>query len=200
FRVVAAVAAVIWANSPWSASYEHIWHLELRFTRLTLPIHVWINDAMMALFFFLVGMEIKQEVVNGELSDLRRASLPICAAVGGMIAPALIYTVLNHGRPGVHGWGIPMATDIAFSLGVLALVKGIPSELKIFLLSLAIADDIGAIVVIAIFYTETLHLQYLVIAALLLAVIFLCRKIGFGKQIFYALLGFGFWLAILRSG
>ena len=200
FLLVAAVAALIWANSPWSASYEHIWHLELRFTRLTLPIHVWINDAMMALFFFLVGMEIKQEVVNGELSDLRRASLPICAAIGGMIVPALIYAVFNHGRPGVHGWGIPMATDIAFSLGVLTLIKGIPPELKVFLLSLAIADDIGAIVVIAIFYTETLHLQYLVIAALLLAVILLCRKIGFGKQIFYALLGFGFWLAILRSG
>jgi NhaA family Na+:H+ antiporter len=200
FLLVAAVAALIWANSPWSASYYHIWHIKLTLSGLKLPIHAWINDAMMALFFFLVGMEIKQEIVNGELSDLRRASLPICGGLGGMVVPALIFGAINHGRPGAHGWGVPMATDIAFSLGVLALVKGIPAELKVFLLSLAIADDIGAITVIAVFYTDTLYLNYLFIAALLLAVILLCRKIGFGRQILYAALGFGFWLAILRSG
>jgi NhaA family Na+:H+ antiporter len=200
FLLVAAVMALVWANSPWSTSYYYIWHVELTLSGLKLPVHAWINDAMMALFFFLVGMEIKQEIVDGELSDLRNASLPICGGIGGMVAPALIYAALNHGKTGAHGWGVPMATDIAFSLGVLALVKGIPAELKIFLLSLAIADDIGAIAVIAVFYTNTLHLQYLIIAALLLAVILLCRKIGFGKQIFYAALGFGFWVAILRSG
>lgn len=200
FLLAAAIIALIWANSPWSASYDHIWHIELSLSGLSLPIHAWINDAMMALFFFLVGMEIKQEIVQGELSDLRRAALPVCGGLGGMIVPALIFVAFNHGRPGAHGWGIPMATDIAFSLGVLTLVKGVPSELKIFLLSLAIADDIGAIAVIAIFYTDHLRLESLFIAALILAVILLCRKIGFGRQILYAALGFGFWLAILRSG
>lgn len=200
FLLVAAIIALVWANSPWSASYYHIWHIELSLSGLSLPIHAWINDAMMALFFFLVGMEIKQEIVQGELSDLRRAALPVCGGLGGMIVPALVFSLFNHGRPGAHGWGVPMATDIAFSLGVLTLVKGVPSELKIFLLSLAIADDIGAIAVIAIFYTDELRLESLLIAALILAVILLCRKIGFGRQILYAALGFGFWLAILRSG
>lgn len=200
FLLAAAVAALIWANSPWSASYYHVWHVELRFSRLMLPFHTWINDAMMALFFFLVGMEVKQEVVNGELADVRRAGLPIFAALGGMVFPALLYLLLNHREPGVHGWGVPMATDIAFSLGVLAMVKGIPSELKVFLLSLAIADDIGAIVVIAFFYTETLHFNQLVIGALLLGAIVLCRRVGIDRQIVYAVLGFAFWLAILRSG
>lgn len=200
FLLIAAIAALVWSNSPWSGSYYHIWHIELTLSGLRLPIHAWINDAMMALFFFLVGMEIKQEIVRGELSDLRRAALPICAGLGGMVVPASIYAALNHGTPAAHGWGVPMATDIAFSLGILTLVKGVPAELKIFLLSLAIADDIGAIAVIAVFYTETLHLQYLLIAGLILVIILLCRKIGFGRQIFYAVLGFGFWLAILRSG
>jgi Na+:H+ antiporter, NhaA family len=200
FLLVAAIIALVWANSPWSASYYHIWHIELSLSGLSLPIHAWINDAMMALFFFLVGMEIKQEIVQGELSDLRRAALPVCGGLGGMIVPALVFALFNHGHPGVHGWGVPMATDIAFSLGVLTLVKGVPSELKIFLLSLAIADDIGAIAVIAIFYTDELRLESLLIAALILAVILLCRKIGFGRQILYAALGFAFWLAILRSG
>jgi NhaA family Na+:H+ antiporter len=200
FLLAAAVIALIWANSPWSASYDHIWHVQLTLSGLRLPVHEWINDALMALFFFLVGMEIKQEIVNGELKDLRRASLPICGGLGGMVVPALIYAALNHGRPSAHGWGVPMATDIAFSLGVLALVKDVPAELKVFLLSLAIADDIGAIGVIAVFYTDTLHLNYLLIAALLIAIILLCRKIGINRQIVYAALGFGVWLATLRSG
>jgi Na+:H+ antiporter, NhaA family len=200
FLLAAAVLALAWANSPWSASYYHAWHIELTLSGLRLPIHAWINDAMMALFFFLVGMEIKQEIVRGELADLRRAALPICGGLGGMIVPALMYAAINHRGAGAHGWGVPMATDIAFSLGVLTLVKGVPSELKIFLLSLAIADDIGAIAVIAVFYSSTLYLEYLFIAGLILAVILLCRKLGIGRQILYAVLGFGFWLAILRSG
>jgi NhaA family Na+:H+ antiporter len=200
FLLVAAVIALIWANSPWSASYYHAWHIELTLSGLRLPIHAWINDAMMALFFFLVGMEIKQEIVRGELQDFRRAALPVCGGLGGMIVPALIFAAINHGGPGAHGWGVPMATDIAFSLGVLALVKGVAPELKVFLLSLAIADDIGAIAVIAVFYSTELHLEYLLIALLVLAVILLCRQLGLGRQIMYALLGFGFWLAILRSG
>ncbi|GGH11635.1 Na+/H+ antiporter NhaA [Silvibacterium dinghuense] len=200
FLLAAAVIALAWANSPWREAYFHAWHIEVSLSGLKLPIHAWINDAMMALFFFLVGMEIKQELVSGELRDLRRAALPVCGGLGGMIAPALIFALLNHGRPGAHGWGVPMATDIAFSLGVLTLIKGVPPELKIFLLSLAIADDIGAIGVIAIFYTSHLHLESLLIAALILVVILLCRRIGLGRQILYAALGFAFWLAVLRSG
>jgi len=201
FLLIAAVAALVWANSPWHDSYYHAWHIQLALSGLRLPVHAWINDAMMALFFFLMGMEIKQEIVHGELSgDLRRAALPIFAGLGGMVAPALIYTAFNHGLLSEHGWGVPMATDIAFSLGVLAIIKDVPPELKVFLLSLAIADDIGAIVVIAFFYTDTLHWKYLLISGLLIAIILLCRKIGLGSQIIYASLGFGVWLAVLHSG
>ncbi|HUY81355.1 MAG TPA: Na+/H+ antiporter NhaA [Acidobacteriaceae bacterium] len=200
FLLIAAVAALVWANSPWSDSYQHAWHIEITLSGLSLPMHAWINDAMMALFFFLVGMEIKQEIVHGELSDPRRAALPVFAGLGGMVAPALLYVALNHGLASSHGWGVPMATDIAFSLGVLALIRGVPPELKVFLLSLAIADDIGAIAVIAVFYTDTLHFKYLFFAAVLIGLIFLFRKIGISRQILYAALGFGVWLAVLRSG
>jgi len=200
FLLVAAVVALIWANSPWKASYHHIWDIDLKLSGLRLPIHAWINDFMMALFFFLVGMEIKQEIVYGELADMRRAALPVFAALGGMIVPASLFALLNHGGSGAQGWGIPMATDIAFSLGVLALVKGMPAELKIFLLSLAIVDDIGAIAIIALFYTQTLHLDQIVIGALLLAMILFCRRLGVASPLVYAVLGVAFWLAILRSG
>ncbi len=198
--LLAAVAALVWANSPWHESYHHVWDLELRLGRLQLPVHAWINDALMAIFFFLVGMEIKHEIVHGELSDIRRASLPIFAALGGMIVPALIYAGINFRQEGAHGWGIPMATDIAFSLGVLAVVKGVPAELKVFLLSLAIADDIGAIAVIAVFYTETLRVQSLVVGALLLVIIYLVYRLGIQRPMLYAVLGVLFWVAILRSG
>src|SRR5215470_17484605 len=163
--------------------------MELQLGRLQLPIHTWINDALMALFFFLVGMEIKHEIVHGELSDIRKASLPIFGALGGMIVPALAYMALNYGRAAQHGWGVPMATDIAFSLGVLGMVKGIPPELKVFLLTLAIADDIGAIIVIAFFYTETLHVQALFIGALLLLIMFGLRRIGVLRNMPYMVLG-----------
>lgn len=198
--LAAAVAALAWANSPWSVAYHNAWRVELSISGLRLPLEGWINDALMALFFFLMGMEIKQEIVHGELSRAKRAALPVFAALGGMIAPALIYTAFNHGLATAHGWGIPMATDIAFSLGVLALIRGVPAELKVFLLTLAIADDIGAIVVIAIFYTGMLHWEYLLIAATLIAVLLLCRKVGFGRQVFFAVVGFCVWLAVLRSG
>ena len=122
----------------------------------------------MAIFFFLVGMEIKHEIVHGELADIRRAALPIFGALGGMIVPALLFVAFNFRQPGQHGWGIPMATDIAFSLGVLGMVKGIPSDLKVFLLSLAIADDIGAIIVIAIFYSGSLDRTALFVGSLIL--------------------------------
>ena len=196
----AAITALVWANSPWQDSYHHVWEMELSLSRLNLPVHDWINDALMAIFFFLVGMEIKHEIVHGELADMRRAALPIFGALGGMIVPALLFMALNVGHAGQHGWGVPMATDIAFSLGVLGMVKGIPQDLKIFLLTLAIADDIGAIAVIAIFYTSSLRLESLVIGLLLLVVIFLLRKVGISQPVLYFVLGMGFWVAILRSG
>src|ERR1700751_5703049 len=128
--LAAAIAALAWANSPWRDSYHHVWEMELTLSRLRLPVHEWINDALMAIFFFLVGMEIKHEIKHGALMDIRRAALPLFAAVGGMLVPALLFTLLNKGQAGEHGWGIPMATDIAFSLGVLSMVKGISPNLK----------------------------------------------------------------------
>ena len=198
--LVAAVAALVWANSPWHASYHHVWEVELTLSRIELPVHEWINDALMAIFFFLVGMEIKHEIVHGELADMRKAALPIVGALGGMVVPALLFVAMNYGQPGQHGWGVPMATDIAFSLGVLGMIKGIPSELKIFLLTLAIADDIGAIMVIAFFYTGTLRLQALFVGAFILLVMLALYRIGVLRPIAYVLLGAAFWVAILRSG
>jgi Na+:H+ antiporter, NhaA family len=200
FLLAAAIAALVWANSPWQDSYHHVWEMELTLSHLRLPFHEWIDDALMAIFFFLVGMEIKHEIVHGELADMRRAALPIFAALGGMIVPALLYAVLNHGYESQHGWGIPMATDIAFSLGVLGIMKGVPPELKIFLLTLAIADDIGAIAVIAIFYSGSLDAGALIVGLFLLGVIFVMLRLGISQPILYFVLAVGFWIAILRSG
>ncbi len=196
----AAIAALVWANSPWHDSYHHVWELELTLSRIQLPVHAWINDALMAIFFFLVGMEIKHEIVHGELSDIRKAALPIVGALGGMVVPAFLFVAMNYGGPGQHGWGVPMATDIAFSLGVLGMVKGIPSELKVFLLTLAIADDIGAIIVIAFFYTDILHVQALFVGVFFLLVMFGLRRVGISRAIVFVVLGVAFWVAILQSG
>jgi NhaA family Na+:H+ antiporter len=198
--LAAAVIALVWANSPWSDSYHHVWEMSLAISKLRLSVHEWVNDALMAIFFFLVGMEIKHEIVHGELADVRRAALPIFAALGGMIVPALLYALLNHGGDGQLGWGTPMATDIAFSLGVLGMMKGVPPELKVFLLTLAIADDIGAITVIAIFYSGSLDISALIVGALLLGGIFVLLRVGISQPILYVLLAVGFWVAILRSG
>ena len=198
--LAAAIAALAWANSPWRDTYHHVWEMELRLSQLRLPIHAWINDALMAIFFFLVGMEIKHEIVHGELADMRRAALPIFAALGGMVVPALLYWLINHGQDSQHGWGIPMATDIAFSLGVLGIMKGVPPELKVFLLTLAIADDIGAIAVIAIFYSGSLDISALIVALFLLGLIFLGLRLGISQPILYFVLAVAFWVAILQSG
>jgi NhaA family Na+:H+ antiporter len=198
--LAAAIIALIWANSPWHESYHHVWELELTLSGLKLPVHAWINDALMAIFFFLVGMEIKHEVVHGELAEIRRAALPIFGALGGMVLPALLFVAFTWGKPGQHGWGVPMATDIAFSLGVLGMVKGVPSDLKVFLLSLAIADDIGAIIVIALFYSGSLDRGALVAGLVILALMFALLKLGISRPILYFVLALGFWVAILRSG
>jgi len=161
--LVVALAALVWANSPWQASYMAFWHLPigLRFGDWSFErdLHFWINDGAMTIFFFIVGLEIRREMHRGELSELRRAALPCVAALGGMLAPAMVFLVLNLGRPSAVGWGIPMATDIAFAVGVLALLgRRVPPALRVLLLALAVIDDVGAIIVIAMFYSSSLAL------------------------------------------
>jgi NhaA family Na+:H+ antiporter len=199
----ATVAALVWANSPWSASYFALWKLPLQLGRrplLSMDLHHWIDDGLMVLFFLVVGLEIKREIVKGELASFRQAALPIMAALGGMILPALIYFALNRQGAGARGWGIPMATDIGFALGVLALLgKRIPSSLRVFMLALAIVDDVGAILVIAFFYTPSISLLALAAAGGLLVVLvgLSVRRAPFAV---YAVVGICFWAAVLSSG
>ena len=199
------VAALIWANSPWAGSYVHFWHMDLTFGRiggpLAKPLHFWINDGLMALFFLLVGLEIKREILVGELASFQRAVLPIAAALGGMIVPAAFYLLFNHGGPGAAGWGIPMATDIAFALGVLALLGSrVPTSLKVFLAALAIADDIGAVLVIAFFYTERISWISLGVGGVFFVALLAANRAGVRHLLIYAILGLGLWVAFLQSG
>jgi NhaA family Na+:H+ antiporter len=203
--LAATVLALIWANSPWADSYHTLWHTELRAGfgawSMAKPLHVWINDGLMAIFFFAVGLEIKREVLVGELATVKRAMLPITAAVGGMIVPALIYLVLNAGKPGSHGWGVPMATDIAFALGILALLGNrVCLSLKIFLTALAIVDDIGAVIVIALFYTADLSVAALGVGALFFLALMAANRAGVDNPLAYTLLGVGLWASFLQSG
>ena len=199
------VVALIWANSPWSHSYHELWHTPVTAGFgghvLSKPLELWINDGLMAIFFFVVGLEIKREILTGELSSPRQAALPIAAALGGMIVPALLYFAFNAGTPEVSGWGIPMATDIAFALGVLALVgKGVPDALKIFLTALAIVDDLGAVLVIALFYTSEISLAALGAGACFLLLMVVANAMGVRNPLVYWLLGGAVWLAFLLSG
>ena len=199
------LAALIWANSPWKSTYENIWSTEFSIIlgnfMLSKPLILWINDGLMAIFFFVIGLEIKREILVGELVSLKKAMLPVAAALGGILIPALIYSVINIGKPGQSGWGIPMATDIAFALGILALLgKKVPVQLKIFLTALAIVDDISAVLVIAIFYSEKIIWLNLAYAALILAALILFNRLGIRKPFWYILLGTGLWLATLKSG
>lgn len=203
--MLCAVAALVWANSSWSASYTKI--LEAKFTIgygawvLSKPLLLWINDGLMAVFFLLVGLEIKRELVTGELNSFRRAALPAAAALGGMVVPALIYFAFNKGLPSSPGWGIPMATDIAFSLGVLAVLgKRAPLSLKIFLTALAIVDDLGAVVVIAIFYTDTIHWTLLGASLGAWALALLFGRAGGRHPAMFILLGLIMWVCMLKSG
>jgi NhaA family Na+:H+ antiporter len=203
--LIAALAAMAWANSPISGIYndifEHRITVDAGIFRIEEDLRHWINDALMTLFFFVVGLEIKRELTVGELTGFDRAALPVIAAAGGMIAPALIYTAVNYGGGGSKGWGIPMATDIAFAMGVLALFgKRIPTPLRTFLLALAIADDIGAILVIAIFYTESIELDSLAIAAGIFAVVIAMKTIGVTNYALYVLAGGAAWVAVFESG
>ena len=188
------VLALLWANSPWAGFYYRLLGTHVTvgaegFAIRETVLH-WINDGLMAVFFFVVGLEIKREVLVGELSSLRKAALPIAAAIGGMAVPALLYTLVNRGGPGAAGWGVPMATDIAFALGVLALLGGrAPTALKVFLTAFAIADDIGAVLVIAFFYTASIHAGALMAGFGLLALAVLANWSGVRSPLAYALLG-----------
>jgi Na+:H+ antiporter, NhaA family len=203
--IAATVIALIWANSPWAEGYAALWHTKLSVGvgdfSLTKDLTHWINDGLMAVFFLVVGLEIKREVLVGELSSVRGAALPVAAAVGGAVVPALIYLAINAGTEGAAGWGIPMATDIAFALGVLALLgERAPVGLKVFLTALAIVDDIVAVLVIALFYTSEISWGALGVGGLFLAALIVANLIGVGRTLVYALLGVGLWLTFLLSG
>ncbi len=203
--LAATVIALVLANTDAYAGLERILHAEIGITigswDFEQSFKHWIDDGLMALFFFVIGLEVKREIVVGELSKPRQAILPILAALGGMLAPALIYLSFNAQGPGMRGWGIPMATDIAFALGVLsALGSRAPGKLRLFLTTLAIADDIGAIIVIALFYSAGVAFQWLLIAAVLLGVLALLNRWGVDSIVPYAIIGVGVWLCFLNSG
>lgn len=202
--LVAVIAAIIWANFSYG-SYHHIW--EINFSvgfdtyLLNHPLHIWINDGLMAIFFFVIGLELKREFMEGELSSLKKASLPMTAALGGMLVPALIYFFINKGTEADHGWGIPMATDIAFALALLSMAsKHIPVSVKVFLSALAVADDLGAVFVIAFFYTAKIDFTALAFGGGFLAILIIGNVIGIRSSLFYLIVGIGVWIGFLLSG
>ena len=203
--LIATALALVWANSPFGTSYEALWETKLTVGlgefSLSKDLTHWVNDGLMAVFFLVVGLEIKREVLVGELSSARNATLPVVAAVGGAVVPALIYVAFNAGTGGAAGWGIPMATDIAFALGVLALLgERVPLALKVFLTALAIVDDIMAVLVIAFFYTSEVSWGALGVGAVFLVALAVANLIGVGRTLVYAVLGIGLWLCFLLSG
>ncbi len=204
--LVAAVVALVWANSPFHDGYEQLWETPLdislgQLVHLDLSLREWVNDGAMAIFFFVVGLEIKRELVQGELRDRRAAALPAIAALGGMVVPALIYTAFNAGTDASSGWGIPMATDIAFAVGVISLLgRRVPTGAKLFLLTLAIVDDLGAILVIAIFYTADLAFSWLGVALVALVATYLLRRSDVRSLLPYVVLGLVCWYGLHESG
>ncbi len=206
--IFATIAALIWANSAFYESYHNLWHeLKVGFVwgeiNLVGSLHHWINDGLMALFFFTIGLEIKREIMGGELSSMKKASMPIAAAIGGMLIPAAVYALVLVNHPEyLDGWGIPMATDIAFALGLLALLGSrVNINLKIFLTALAIADDLGAVLVIAIFYTDAINFSELISAGFFIGILIIANLAGVRKTAFYAFIGFaGVWMAFVFSG
>jgi NhaA family Na+:H+ antiporter len=203
---IVAMIAMVWANSPWKESYHHLWEHTVAISfdtwKLERDLHHWINDGLMAMFFFLVGLELKREVVGGELARPRDAILPVAAGLGGMVAPALIFLMLNPTGPSQDGWGIPMATDIAFAVGLLALLGSrAPLALKVFITTLAIADDLGAVLVIALFYTSDISLWNVLIGAGFLGLLVAGNVLGVRSPWYYAIIGIGgMWTAFLLSG
>ena len=203
--LAAAVFALLWANSPFAESYFELWNTKVTVAvggfEIAKPLLLWINDGLMAIFFFVVGLEIKREILVGELASPKKAALSVMAAIGGMLVPAGIFALVNAGGPGIAGWGIPMATDIAFALGVLALLGSrVPVALKVFVTAVAIVDDLGAVLVIAAFYTAKLSLGMLGLGAVFLVALTLLNLAGVRRTWPYALLGVGLWVAFLKSG
>ena len=195
--IVCTIVSLFMTNSPLGANYLHFWHLELA----GLSVELWINDFLMAIFFLLIGLELQRELKVGELSDFKNALLPIFAAIGGIVVPALIHFILNKGTATQSGIGIPMATDIAFALGVLALLGNrVPASLKIFLTALAVIDDLGAIIVIAVFYTAKLSTVYLFGAFAVFGILFLMKKAGVARLTVYLSGGVLMWFLMLKSG
>ena len=203
--LLAAVSALAWANSPWSDSYTSFWGYDVTATlgqfSIADDLGHWVNDGLMAIFFFVVGLEVKRELTEGELTDRRAASLPLLAAVGGMVVPALVFFAWNPGGPGSSGWGIPMATDTAFALGVLALLGArIPPGLKLFLLTLAVVDDIGAITVIAVFYSNDVQAEWFAGATLTIVVVVLMQRLGVRYALAYVAPALVLWVCVFQSG
>ncbi len=203
--LAAALVAIVWANSPWAATYFRLWETPVTVgagdLALSKSLLHWINDGLMVIFFFVVGLEIKREVLIGELASPKKAALSVAAAIGGMLVPATIFAALNFGGPGSAGWGIPMATDIAFALGVIALLGSrVPLALKVFVTAVAIVDDLGAVIVIALFYTAELSWMALAIAAVTLSLLMGVNLLGIRRLPLYVVLGVVLWLAVLESG
>jgi len=204
--MISAIIAMVLANSYLHDFYEHVLHTEIAFSisglgELRYSLHHWINDGLMAFFFLVVGLEIKREVIVGELSDFKAALMPIIAAIGGMVVPALFFYVITSGTDAAIGWGIPMATDIAFAVGVLVLLGArVPKTVLTFLVALAIVDDLGAVVVIALFYTEQIFVNWLILAIAVLLLLIVFNRMGIRKPLPYFLFGTVMWFAMLQSG
>lgn len=201
--IICVAFSLMIANSSLGPAFQNLLDKEIgtHIFQLNYPLSIWINDGLMAIFFLLVGLEIKREILEGELSNFKNASLPIVAALGGMVVPALIYFFFNSGTDYENGWAIPMATDIAFSLAIISMLgKSVPLSLKIFLAALAIVDDLGAIMVIAIFYTDQIHWDYLGLSALMVAVLAILNFLNFKKHIFYIIPGIFLWYFMHHSG
>ena len=199
------IIALLLANTPLTDSYIHFFHTNIDFNvgewKLSHSIHHWINDGLMAIFFFMVGLEIKREILVGELSNIKVAMLPILAAIGGMVLPALIYLSINHGTEAANGWGIPMATDIAFAISALVLLgKRVSTQLVTFLVALAIVDDLGAVIVIAVFYTEEIRMLPLILAGISFLIMISFNRFGIHAILPYFLVGLAMWFFMLESG
>lgn len=205
FLFISMILALVVANSSFAEQYFKFWHFDFGFSFndyfVGFDMHHWVNDVLMSFFFLMVGLEIKREFLIGELSGLQKAIFPVVAAIGGMIVPALIYLSLNIGTNSAHGFGIPMATDIAFALGIILMLgKRIPASLKVFLVTLAVVDDLGAVVVIAIFYTNEIFWNYLAFSVCIVALLILLNKMGVKNLIPYLLLGVVLWIFVHKSG
>ncbi len=199
--IIAAVTAIVWANSPWAVSYQSLISTQFGFTHFSLPLNLWASDFLLAVFFFVVGIELKHEFVAGSLSSVRRAIVPFTAAFGGMLFAAAVFLIFNHGTDVATAWGIPISTDIAFALAILAIAgKAMPGPLRAFLLTLAVVNDLGAILVIAIFYGHGFEMKSFILAAMLIVVFALLQRSGFRSVALYLPIALACWYFTYESG